>query len=71
MLHIDGNVDKKFKPSSYYRSREIQVPSETIQTDISNYKVATQNDKHVYIFIHGREDSKMATIPRIKFKNET
>ena len=33
MLHIDGNVEKKFQPSIFYRSRENHVFSKTFQTD--------------------------------------
>ena len=45
MLHIVGNVDKKFQSSIFYRSRENHVSSKTFQTyghaDISSYKVAS------------------------------
>ncbi len=43
MLHSDGNVDKKFQHSIFYRSRENHVYPKTLdirQMDISNYKVA-------------------------------
>ena len=46
MLHIDGNVDKKFKLSIYYRSRENRVSSIMFQTDISNSELASLNVKH-------------------------
>ena len=32
MLHIDGNVDKKFQLSIFYRSRENNDSSQTFQT---------------------------------------
>ena len=35
MPHIDGNVDKKFQPSIFYRNRKNHVSPKTyIQTDI-------------------------------------
>ena len=39
MPHIDGCVDKKFQPSTFYRSKENHVSD--IHTDISRYNVAS------------------------------
>ena len=38
MLHIYGNVDKKFKPSTYYSSRENHVSpkKEPKKSDVKN-----------------------------------
>ncbi len=42
MLHIDGNVDKNFQPSIFYRSRENHVSLKSFRhTDISNYRLAS------------------------------
>ena len=45
MLDIDGNVDKKFQLSIFYRSRENHVSPKTFQTDghmdILNHRVAS------------------------------
>ena len=38
MLNIDGNVDKKFQHSIFYRSREYYVYPNTFQADILNKK---------------------------------
>ena len=40
-FNVDGCVDKKFQSYVFYRTREIYVSSNTLQTDISSYRVAS------------------------------
>ena len=54
MLDIDGNVDKNFQLSIFYRSRENHVSPKTFQTDghtnILNHRVASllKRAKNIY-----------------------
>ena len=51
MRHIYGNVDKKFQPSIFHRSRE---NFRHIQSDISNYRVVEVLKKIIREGVCGR-----------------